>query len=121
MDTHLREMSNGKVSLDEDTIERIRETLFALADEAGLSPLVLDFRNVDYMTSLTLGTLVTLHKKLLADGRRLTIQNVGPRVFEIFAVTRLDEYLDLRRAQRPPELIATAKGPAVCASKVRQH
>jgi anti-anti-sigma factor len=95
--------NGGNVSLDEETIERLRAPLFALAEEPGRSPLLLDFRNVDYVTSLTLGTLVTLHKKLLASGRRLTIQNLTPPVFEIFAVTKLDEYLDLRRAEQQAE------------------
>ena len=95
--------SGSKVSLDEDTSERVCAPLFALAEETSGAPLLLDFGNVDYVTSMALGTLVTLHKKLLAAGRHLTIQNLSPPVYEVFAVTRLEQYLDLRPAEREAE------------------
>jgi CheY-like chemotaxis protein len=39
-----------------------------------------------------------LHKGLLAAGRRLTIYNLGPEVYEVFAATGLDKLLCLRPA-----------------------
>src|SRR5262245_35798351 len=86
------------VSLDEETLDRIHDTLLALADEPSESHLLLDFGNVDYLTSSALGTLVSLHKKLLARGRHMTVGNLSPQVHEVFAVTRLDKFLDLRLA-----------------------
>jgi anti-anti-sigma factor len=85
-----------KVSLDEDTLYRIREQLLALADEPDESDLILDFRNIAYLTSSTLGTLVNLQRKLHARGRQLIIGNLSPQVHHVFAITRLDGYFDLR-------------------------
>src|SRR6516225_6708288 len=79
-----------KVSLDEEALDRIHDQLLALADEPSESDLLLDFGNVDYLTSSALGTLVSLHKKLLARGRHMTVGNLSPQVYEVFAVTRLD-------------------------------
>jgi len=90
--------TRGKVSLDEETLYHIHGQLLALADDPSASDLLLDFGNVEYLTSVALGTLIGLHKKLLARGRHLTIANLSPRVHEIFAVTRLDVFLDLRLA-----------------------
>jgi anti-sigma B factor antagonist len=89
-------LTGRKVSLDEEAVDRIHDQLFALADEPSESDFLLDFGNVDYVTSTALGTLVSLHKKLRARGRHLTVGNLSPQVYEVFAVTSLDKFLDLR-------------------------
>jgi anti-anti-sigma factor len=92
-----------KTSLDEETHHRIRDQLLALAEEPGEADLHLDFGNVGYVSSTALGTLVTLHKKLAARGRHLTVRNLSPQVHEVFAVTRLNKLLDLRLAGQEAE------------------
>jgi anti-anti-sigma factor len=97
-----------RVCLDESTAFRAREDLFAIAGEPSHSPLLLDFGNVRYVSSAALGALVCLHKGLLAAGRRLTIYDLGPEVYEVFAATGLDRLLCLRPAdvRRPPPACA---------------
>ncbi len=90
--------TGARVSFDTDTISRVADSLFNLADEPGGADLLLDFANVEYVSSTALGFLIRLHKKLEADGRRLAIANLDPQVREVFAVTKLDTYLDLRGA-----------------------
>jgi len=90
--------TGDRVSLDENTLRQIREELLALADETGESELLFDFGNVEYVATAALDTLVSLRRKLLAEGRRITIYNLAPHIHEVFAVTRLDELLDLRPA-----------------------
>jgi anti-anti-sigma factor len=92
--------TGARVSLDEDTIHNSRDSLFAFASEPRQSPVHLDFGNVCHVSSAALGTLVALHRGLLAAGRRLTIYDLSPEVYEVFAVTRLDRLLDLRPAGR---------------------
>src|SRR5262245_27065761 len=87
-----------QASLDEETLSRIHDPLLALAEEPGGSDLLLDFGNVAYVSSKALGTLVSLHKRLLARGRRLTVSNLSAQVHEVFVVTGLDRFLDLRLA-----------------------
>ena len=91
------------VSLDEETLDRIHDQLLALADGPSASDLLLDFGNVEYLSCKALSTLVILHKKLLAGGRHMTVGNLSPQVHEVFAVTRLDESLDLRLAGQADE------------------
>ena len=81
--------------LDDSALLRIRDELLVLADEPGNPSLVLDFRNVDYVSSMALGTLVRMQKKLRASGRRMTLVNLSPQVHEVFVVTRLDKFLRL--------------------------
>jgi anti-anti-sigma factor len=95
-----------KVSLDEEALDQTHDELLALADEPDASDLLLDFGNVEYLTSTALGTLVSLRKKLAARGRRLTVGNLAPQVHEVFVVTNLDTFLDLRLAGRDDESAA---------------
>jgi anti-anti-sigma factor len=99
------------VSLDEETRDRIHDELLALADEPSASDLLLDFGNVKDLASTALGTLVSLHKKLLARGRRLTVANLDPQIHEVFRVTKLDRCLDVRLAGHEDEP-ATQEGPS---------
>jgi anti-sigma B factor antagonist len=92
-----------KVSLDEEALDLIHDQLLALADEPSESDLLLDFGSVEYLSSTALGTLVGLHRKLLAGGRHMTVGNLSPQVHEVFAVTRLDRCLDLRLAGQEDE------------------
>jgi anti-anti-sigma factor len=100
-----------RVSLDQDTMLRIRDDLLALAGESSDSDLLLDFENVVYVSSTALGTLVGLHQRLLRRGRQLIIANVGRQVCEVLAVTRLDKYLHLRLPEQRAGPVAL-DGPA---------
>jgi anti-anti-sigma factor len=91
-----------ETSLDEETVQRIRDQLLGLADEQSEAHLFLDFGNVEYLSSTALDTLVTLHKKLFALGRHMIVGNLRPQVHEVFAATRLNELLNLRLAGREP-------------------
>lgn len=59
--------------------------------------LLLDFTNVEYLTSVELGTLVGLHKKMRGLGGRLTLFNLNPDIYEVFTVTRLQTLLGICR------------------------
>jgi anti-sigma B factor antagonist len=101
------------VSLDEVNVEVLRGQLLALAEEPGPANVVLDFRNVGYVSSLALDTLVTLRNKLQAVGRRVALRNLSPQVYEVFAVTGLDRLLDARPASAGTELPRTGRPPSV--------
>jgi anti-sigma B factor antagonist len=60
--------------------------------------LLLDFAHVRGLYSVEIGTLITLHKRLQAAGGRLTLFGVGPDLYEVFQVLRLQTYLEIRRA-----------------------
>jgi anti-anti-sigma factor len=95
-------------SLDEQTNRPVGDLLGVIAEEPSCSRMVIDLDNVSCVTSGGLGMLVSLHTKLLALGRRLCIHNPQPLVYEVFAITKLDGFLDLRtRVSRatPPTII----------------
>jgi anti-anti-sigma factor len=60
--------------------------------------LLLDLSEVRLPSAGGLGALVGLHKKLRQRGGRLVLLNVQPWTYEVFALTRLTEVLDVRVA-----------------------
>jgi anti-sigma B factor antagonist len=59
--------------------------------------LLLDFTNVKYLSSVELGTLIGLHKRMKASGGRLTLFNLSAELYEVFTVTRLQTLLGICR------------------------
>ena len=77
--------------LDEQNIQLIGEQLFGLVDEGKRHKILLNFSNVEYLSSAALGKLINLHKKLQGLQGRLAMCNVIPQIFEVFAITKLDK------------------------------
>ena len=70
------------------------ESLDALIDFAELPTgvrLVLDFSEVEYVSSAALGRLINLKKKVGALKGRLLLRHIHPDVLEVFRITRLDQ------------------------------
>ncbi len=82
--------------LDEQNIQVIGEQLFSLVDESGRKKLLLNFGNVEYMSSAALGKLITLNKKVQAAGGRLVLCNIDPQIREVFEITKLDKLFTIR-------------------------
>jgi len=61
------------------------------------SHLLPDFTNVEYLRSVELGTLITLHKRMKDSGGRLTLFNLNAQVYEVFTITRLQTLLGICR------------------------
>jgi anti-anti-sigma factor len=63
----------------------------------GRSHLMLDFTNVKRLSSVELGTLLTLHKRVKASGGRLSLFNLNPRVYEVVTTTHAQAHLEICR------------------------
>src|SRR5437762_13545061 len=60
--------------LDEQNIQVIGEQLFSLVDELGRTKVLLNFGNVEYLSSAALGKLITLNKKVQGVKGTLTLR-----------------------------------------------
>jgi anti-sigma B factor antagonist len=77
-------------------MQPLEHQLDLLAEQAGQGTLRLDFRWVEYLTSMVLAKLVSLHKRTKSAGGSLQIINVNAEVYELFELTRLNTILDVR-------------------------
>jgi anti-sigma B factor antagonist len=86
----------GPVMLDELNTQAFGDQLVALLESLAPRKLLLDFSSVEYLSSMALGTLIRLHQRLLAVGGELLIGHVNSQIYEIFEITKLTTYLDVR-------------------------
>jgi anti-sigma B factor antagonist len=86
--------------IDEQNIQIIGEQLFSLVDEVGRRKLLLNFGNVDYMSSAALGKLITLNKKVNAAGGRLILCGIAPQIYEVFEITKLDKFFKIVKEEQ---------------------
>src|ERR687883_1318461 len=83
--------------LDEQNIQVIGEQLFSLVDEEGWRKILLNFSNVEYLSSAALGKLITLNKKLQQAGGKLILCNIDPQIYEVFEITKLDKFFKFEK------------------------
>jgi anti-sigma B factor antagonist len=82
--------------LDEANIQELGKELFALVEEDNRKSLLLNFSNVEFLSSAALGKLITLDKKVKAHGGKLKLCNIRPEIYEVFAITKLNKLFDIR-------------------------
>ena len=93
--------------LNEDQVQAFGQALLALADVPGRR-VILNFLGVHHLSSLALGELIRLHKRLAESGGELCLADIDPRIWEIFAITRLDRLF--RIFDREEEAVAVLLG-----------
>jgi anti-sigma B factor antagonist len=76
--------------LDENNIQVIGNQLFGLVDEERRTKIILDFSNVEYLSSAALGKLITMEKKVKAAKGKLRLCCIRPEIYEVFAITKLN-------------------------------
>lgn len=55
---------------------------------------VFDCTALDFIDSTTLGTFVKIFKQLKADGNRLILKNMRPRIKKLFEICALDRIME---------------------------
>ena len=82
--------------IDEAPISELGEELFALIESEGKDAILLNFSDVEFLSSAALGKLITLDKKVKAGGGQLKLCNIRPQIYEVFAITKLNKLFDIR-------------------------
>ncbi len=79
--------------LDAMVIEQMGKELYNLVDSQNKQKLVLDFCNVKFLASQTLGVLLTLHKKSIAIKGTMVLCGLRKELMKVFSITNLDKIL----------------------------
>ena len=80
-----------KKILDESNIQIIGNQMFSLVEDDGRRKVLLDFSNVEYLSSAALGKLIVMDKKLKAAQGQLSMCAVRDEILEVFKITKLDK------------------------------
>jgi anti-sigma B factor antagonist len=89
------ELRDRKI-LDELVITRLGEQLSELVDSQPAPKLVLDFQQVEHLSSAALGVLITLNKQVTERQGKLALANIQPQIFEVFKITRLNKLFNIQ-------------------------
>jgi len=88
-----------KKILDETNIQIIGNQLFGLVDEDARTKIVLDFSDVEYLSSAALGKLITMDKKVKAAKGKLRLCGIRPEIYEVFVITKLNKLFNIHENQ----------------------
>ena len=84
------EFTNNKI-LDEANIDAIQRSLNALIDEQPTPRILLDFTNVDHLSSAALGALINVNNRVRQKNGELRLTNIKPQILEVFVITKLNK------------------------------
>lgn len=85
--------------LDETNAEAMRSELAELAKRLAGRHVSFHLGNIEFVSSTWLGLFVSFGRELRAAGGRMTLHEVRPEIYDVFAATRLTDVLDVRRGE----------------------
>ena len=84
---------------DEDQIQVLGDELFSLVDNDNTKSLLLNFEDVEIMSSAALGKLIRLDKKVKKSEGKLKLCSICANIYEVFSITKLDQMYDIHPDQ----------------------
>lgn len=72
-------------------IDQIGQDLYELVDKQNKQKIILDFTNVKFLASHTLGVLLNLNKKAKAINGQMVICCIRKELMKLFTITNLDK------------------------------
>ena len=87
---------NDRKILDEEMIQELGQDLFDLVERDNRQKIVLNFSNVEFLSSAALGKLITFEKKARRQKANLVLTNIRQEIYEVFAITKLDKLFDIK-------------------------
>jgi anti-anti-sigma factor len=81
--------------LDEAKLEQVGNDLLALLGKTSEERIILDFRNVQFMSSSMLGKLVLVEKKCKEFKVKLKLCSIATDIRQVFKITRLDKLFEI--------------------------
>lgn len=86
--------------LDATSIEELGDELFALVEDEGRLKLLINFTDVEFLSSAALNKLIILDKKVKTRGGTLVLSNLRPEINEVFSITRLDQLFKIKATEK---------------------
>ena len=81
--------------LEELSIAQIGEELAGIVSSRPQVKMVLNFQNVEHLSSAALGMLVTLRSQVDEKNGQLKLSNIKPQIHEVFKITQLHKLFEI--------------------------
>jgi anti-sigma B factor antagonist len=95
-DIHMVLLKDAKI-LDNTALDEIRTELLQLVGNVPAPDVLLDFANVEFMSSAMLGLLGQIHRKVGAAKGRLKMCGIRPEILTVFKLTNLDKLFSIHK------------------------
>ena len=88
-------LTDEKILQAADIIALEKSIMPLIEAKDGAAGIVIDFTNVQFLSSSVLGLLIRISKKIYEQNGQLRLCNINPKIFSIFKITRLDKVFDI--------------------------
>ena len=84
--------------LDEANIQQIGEEVKAIIEAEPAPKLLINFTDVDHLSSAALGTLITINNRVRALKGQLRLSNIDPQIYQVFVITKLNKLFEIHES-----------------------
>jgi len=81
--------------LDEANIQQIEEEIRALIESSPSPKLLINFTDVDHLSSAALGKLITINNTVRKLSGQLRLSNIDKQIYEVFRITKLNKIFEI--------------------------
>lgn len=81
--------------LEEAAIQQIGDEISSIIEAATNPKLLLNFQDVEHLSSAALGTLITINNRIRQKGGQLRLAHIDPQIYEVFAITKLNKLFQI--------------------------
>jgi anti-sigma B factor antagonist len=85
--------------IDPEAIQELGDELFILVESSNRPKIILNFANVEFLSSAALGKLITFEKKVKKNGSKLILTDIAPEIFQVFTITNLDKLFTIKDSE----------------------
>jgi anti-sigma B factor antagonist len=82
--------------IDEAEIQELGQELYDLVERDERKKIVLNFSNVEFLSSAALGKLIGFDKRVKQHSAELVLSNIRPEIYEVFAITKLTKLFEIK-------------------------
>ena len=91
--------------MNQGDVERLKTDLLRMVDGEKRTRLILDFTEVQFLSSQVIGILLSLHKRIAAaksadPGAELVLCGLRPQLLDLLKITRLDRLLKIQPTRK---------------------
>ncbi len=83
--------------LEEQDIRALQDSVVSVIEQAADIQLVLDFGQVEFLSSSVLGLLIRISKLISEKNGKLSLCNISPKIYEVFKITQLTKIFDIQK------------------------
>ncbi|GIX02777.1 MAG: STAS domain-containing protein [Thermogutta sp.] len=84
---------------DDLGIQELGQELFSLVDQGNRTKLLLNFANVQFLSSGALGKLRALENRVSKRGGVVKLCSINPNIYEVFKITRFDTIFQIFKTE----------------------